>query len=431
MYIPLDHLYHWVYNLSGRPVIIYYFFPYGSKNLTDICHYPSANNLDQNRALRDRINVICHDQEPLNFELYQNTNIDVILETMGVLPNSSVADCFDRSITNLELGCYLRNCTIYDTPVLIHSELYSKDVAQYQCAGYQTVYYWCHAVIARDWYRFANIDHRLNTTQIPSKDFLIYARDWSGSREYRLKFLHLFDKTQLHSHSLCYFNPISSSSGHHYHQHNFANKKFDIEGIDLNNNYVLSTVDATASADYNVQDFENTKISIVLETQFDASKIHLTEKICRPIACGHPFVVAAGPGTLKLLRRYGFETFDPWIDESYDNETDSVLRLEKIIMAMKKFNLLPVEQKHDYYAKIKKIAEHNRKHFFSTDFGSHIENELLTNLQFALSQAEFTKGKKYLRLRKKSRQIFGREFVTNPHAFHQLKLLRQLRQQQI
>jgi hypothetical protein len=48
----------------------------------------------------------------------------------------------------------------------------------------------------------------------------------------------------------------------------------------------------------------------VAETVFD-TRIHLTEKTLRPIACGHPFILAAGPGSLKYLQTYGFRTFSP------------------------------------------------------------------------------------------------------------------------
>jgi hypothetical protein len=87
---------------------------------------------------------------------------------------------------------------------------------------------------------------------------------------------------------------------------------------------------SAASADYDPNDFINSEISVILETVFDDRRIHLTEKTLKPIACGHPFILAAGPGALEYIRSYGFKTFAPYIDESYDQETDSLKRLEKI-----------------------------------------------------------------------------------------------------
>ena len=50
---------------------------------------------------------------------------------------------------------------------------------------------------------------------------------------------------------------------------------------------------------------------------------------------GHPFIVAANPGFYKDLRNIGFKTFDKLIDESFDDEMDMHIRLEKIIQVVK------------------------------------------------------------------------------------------------
>ena len=44
-------------------------------------------------------------------------------------------------------------------------------------------------MIARDWYRYAKVDKRLDYSEINfQKDFNVYSRSWTGTREYRLKF---------------------------------------------------------------------------------------------------------------------------------------------------------------------------------------------------------------------------------------------------
>jgi pimeloyl-ACP methyl ester carboxylesterase len=75
----------------------------------------------------------------------------------------------------------------------------------------------------------------------------------------------------------------------------------------------------------------------VAETVFN-QKVHLTEKIFKPIVMLQPFIVFAGPGSLKYLQSYGFQTFSAIWDESYDEEVDSSTRLEKIINGYKKSN---------------------------------------------------------------------------------------------
>jgi hypothetical protein len=139
---------------------------------------------------------------------------------------------------------------------------------------------------------------------------------------------------------------------------------------------------------------------VVLETVFDDSRVHLTEKTLRPIACGHPFILAAGPGALEYIRSYGFKTFAPWIDESYDLETDSFKRLEKIINAMVKIQNLQGSELEEFSQGIKDIANFNKKHFFSNEFFNTVKNELQHNLQVAYEQVKKTKGKHYLEILK-------------------------------
>jgi hypothetical protein len=153
---------------------------------------------------------------------------------------------------------------------------------------------------------------------------------------------------------------------------------------------------STSSADYNANDFVSTQISVVLETVFDGTRIHLTEKILRPIACGHPFILAAGPGALEYLRSYGFQTYDPWIDESYDKELDSVVRMQKIIESMKTIHNLQGKDRENFFNKIKSIAQFNKMHFFSSEFSHKIKSELKDNLESAMKQVARSRGKYYL-----------------------------------
>jgi hypothetical protein len=155
----------------------------------------------------------------------------------------------------------------------------------------------------------------------------------------------------------------------------------------------LSAIDsnncaATESANYVPDDFLNTKISVVLETVFDGPKIHLTEKILRPIACGHPFLLAAGPGSLEYLRSYGFKTFSPWLNEDYDLELDSVTRLEKIIRSMKEFESLPAAEQDVALTEIRKIANYNKQWFFSEQFDQQVTKELALNITSAMEKIQ-------------------------------------------
>ena len=104
------------------------------------------------------------------------------------------------------------------------------------------------------------------------------------------------------------------------------------------------------------------------------------------MACGHPFMLAAGPGSLALLRKYGFQTFSPYIDETYDTIQDNDLRLEHIIEEMKRIQQLPDYKKSQLIKQCNSIAELNKKHFFSTDFFNLIVKELQDNVNTAFEK---------------------------------------------
>ena len=54
--------------------------------------------------------------------------------------------------------------------------------------------------------------------------------------------------------------------------------------------------------------------------------IFITEKILKPIINLHPFILVENHCTLKKMREYGFKTFTPFIDESYDEIGDTTQR---------------------------------------------------------------------------------------------------------
>jgi hypothetical protein len=56
-----------------------------------------------------------------------------------------------------------------------------------------------------------------------------------------------------------------------------------------------------------------------------------TEKIAKPLAMGHPFIVAANAGFYRDLHDLGFRTFADVIDEDFDNIDNAQQRMDRII----------------------------------------------------------------------------------------------------
>jgi hypothetical protein len=314
--------------------------------------------------------MICHDQEPINYKDFGNR----------------MFSCnFNGSIFSNLRHLIEKPFNIYDKILLAHSEKNSVEIAKFVANGVIDVYYWCHAIIARDWFRYAEHDPLLNQKRI-TKDFLVYNRAWAGTREYRLKFAEILVQNDLAHCCQMGFNPTESDQ--HYTQHTFKNSNFEINSVDLEDCFFLNNTESSASADYVAQDYNETGIEVVLETLFDDVRWHLTEKALRPIACGQPFVLAATAGSLEYVRSYGFETFDGLIDETYDTVADPVKRLHCIAAEMKRISLLAPEQKVQLWAQLQAIADRNKRRFFGKEFWTQVVSEYTTNLQAGLELME-------------------------------------------
>ena len=372
MFIPVDQLHQYFDDLIDHDLIIYRFWPHGSKNIENL--QPSlAYPLDQVTTLPI---VICHDQEPLNYSMYSVDQIQGLWDkTAGLGWPAGFAELWDSR--NLRSACEVN---IYDQCLLIHSEQRSTDLQQYQDSGFVPVYAWSHGFIARDWYRYAKVDPLLRHRPAPMLDFNIYARAWTGSREYRLRLLAMITDIAHH----CRVTFSSCDTGIHYQKYRFVNKKFDINRTDLVNFYGDSEITSNSSATYNVQHYQQCAIDVVMETLFDDSRLHLTEKILRPIACGKPFILAGTWGSLAYLRNYGFQTFGHLIDESYDTVQDPVRRLQAIARVMRDIARMPAARRQKLYQAMQTVADYNRQHFFSDDFAKQLNDEYLANMHNGL-----------------------------------------------
>lgn len=403
MFVPIDRLYDFLDQCVDDDVIIYRFYPHGSRKLSDISMLRSYSKYQDYQSILGSIPILMHDQEPLNFDFYNDIDPTEILTLMQKNRPQRVEELQKKGMLNraIEVQKSLNLDIFYgrhiaDRWLLCHSEKKSLELSKYQSLGAIGVYWWSHAMIARDWYRYAQIDQRLNYSTINfDKDFNVYNRAWSGTREYRLKFTEMIVQNNLLPGTSIKIS--QHDHGVHYRDHIFSNFKlkidYDLSVLELNQ------FDATASADYSYEDYQRSAIEVVLETLFDDPRLHLTEKTLRPIACGKPFIIVSTPGSLQYLRDYGFETFGEYLDESYDNTTDPLERLQCIIKSMKTIANLPKSKKNNLYQQLHEIAQRNKKWFWSDDFARKIVNEFTANYQQAYTVCkESQNGGKILKL---------------------------------
>ena len=80
-------------------------------------------------------------------------------------------------------------------------------------------------------------------------------------------------------------------------------------------------------------------IDVVTETMTrDQEGIFLSEKTFKAIRAGQLPIVFGQKGTVASLRKYGFNTFDKWIDHSYDDTWDEQLKARMVADELKRIS---------------------------------------------------------------------------------------------
>ena len=136
----------------------------------------------------------------------------------------------------------------------------------------------------------------------------------------------------------------------------------------------------------NWKHYQETFLSIVSETLYLPDNItpfecnFFSEKICKPLVNLHPFILMSTPYSLQKLRKFGFKTFDGFIDESYDNEKSHLKRMQMIFDELDKFRNKSDEELKDWWKEILPILEHNQKTFINMGNKKTKKIKLLENL---------------------------------------------------
>jgi hypothetical protein len=111
--------------------------------------------------------------------------------------------------------------------------------------------------------------------------------------------------------------------------------------------------------------YNNTAYSAIAETCWQDNFAFFTEKTAKPIMARRLFVVFAGRGYLANLRRLGFKTFGDIIDESYDQETDALVRWRR---AWDQVAWLSEQPQELILEQIRPTVEHNAQVMLTTDW---------------------------------------------------------------
>jgi hypothetical protein len=207
----------------------------------------------------------------------------------------------------------------------------------------------------------------------------------NNDRSYRIYFVSLLTAQGLLPHGQVSFNvtdnlfddwrdetadPDSKLSNHaklHIEQH--------LTNIDK---LVIDRTELPGSASADIPRGNDAFWHVVTETVFYYDKLHLTEKIFKPIVSKQPFMLLAATGNLDYLKSYGFKTFDDIIDESYDRIQDNDSRTAAVIKQLAWYCELSDQEKINVMRAVEPVVLHNFHHFYG-EFRHIITRELLDN----------------------------------------------------
>jgi hypothetical protein len=108
--------------------------------------------------------------------------------------------------------------------------------------------------------------------------------------------------------------------------------------------------------EYNVQIGLDSWVTVISEAGFAEDTCFLSEKVFKPIAACQPFIIFGNRGSLENLRKLGYRTFEPLIDETYD-QLPTWERLDAIIASLIQIKHMP--DKLAWYRGFEEIVTHN------------------------------------------------------------------------
>ena len=358
--ISLENFYWVLYHNLLKPSGIdgWYFYPFGTiDNLSTKEFQPQVS--------RNHSHVLFYDQEPLPY-------------------NHSLGKKYDSYVST-----YSKN------PIKILSNSELSDVKKQICRERSMLdwYYFFHGFAALDWFRDSQY---INDQSHFSHVFLYLNHLIRNDRSYRISLLARFAQQDiLHQGEISFHGSVDNcmqelqdpftripNACQSFITHDILDK------LKLPLYVGCTSLDGNASAHFGYQEYnlwQRSFLHVIGETVFYDNKLHLTEKIFKPIVSSRPFLLVAAPGNLRYLKSYGFKTFDSWWDESYDDIQDPSVRLDAISQQLADLCSRPWKEILSIFEDMQPVLDFNKKHFFG-DFRRIIVEELVDNFQSCINQ---------------------------------------------
>ena len=317
-------------------------------------------------TVHDKDYVYFHDQEPVCTELHKSLfqavikrNKDIICDPLGHMIVSERGEFVDNVATE---------------------------------HGWQTHYYFFHGWACLDWFRGYDRSFLIPRAaeRIPTKTFMSPNRIIAGHRDHRVLFLYHVIKQGLQNNHIsapriCPVENVDITSIAQKYINVYQDIIEVFEQAKLPRLFAGETTQRMTSCWLtNFNEAADSLVYVPTETVYFGRRSHITEKTFKAIALEMPFVLVAPAGSLEYLREYGFQTFAGVLDESYDQETNDILRVELVTKLLNDIDNLSLSERQQLHRHMLPAVQHNYNHFYRGTFSDLLWKELkgmLNNLQ--------------------------------------------------
>ena len=311
--------------------------------------------------------VFFHDQEPINID--------------------SFAPLFDAVLRRNTDVWWPRKPTPFGHVVVSERGEYADALCQkYEWTAH---YYFYHGWACLDWFRGYDNAYRIARARDrkPKKTFMSPNRIVAGQRDHRVLFLYNVFKNSLQDNYIsaprsCPYEGVDIKTIASKYNNTYPDieqvfesaalpRLFEGEETQLMHSYQLG----------NWAEAADSMLYVPTETVYFGQRQHLTEKTFKAIALEMPFILVAPAHSLEYLRSYGFRTFAPFIDESYDTIADPIQRIERVTAILLEIQARSAAAKIALWHQLVPIAEYNYDHFYRGGFRDVLEAELHNMLE--------------------------------------------------
>jgi hypothetical protein len=354
------------------------FDKFGSTNVNNLRFYCTKDfSYNTTKMFSTPFRVIFYDQEPIYIK-----------------EASKIWACWCDNITLNKVNQRTQSggTTFFELPLTIiaTSEISDeKDILFKYDRDHKDWYYFFHGFAALDWY--GDIKYYPPVRNY-SRVFISFNNLYAKKRSYRLNLIARLIQKNLDSRGYISLpsqnlkENIKTELFSKESQLSIKSKKIIYDTIYTNPPSLTIDTDTFTgelSATDNLETLTKGLFHIVTETIFYDQKLHLTEKIFKPIVARRPFFLVAAPGNLAYLKSYRFKTFDRWIDESYDLEQDPDKRISLIVQEIERLCQLAPAELDKMYQEMWEVLDYNFEWFYG-GFKKYIVDELVDNFKKCL-----------------------------------------------